>query len=271
MKAASHLISLPACLRRPAALLLLAAPLFAGCATSGTGTGPPAQDEQLERVREMAERRERGAGTGSVSWKTRRRNVSANGVMLLDWDGRKLRLEVQDPIGGMIALIVLDDDRFWSYVEEEGEAVTGPMDHPDVRKVLPLPLSTEDYLRVLLARPRFADLDFKYGKKPNSALLHYPGDERRDYVEWDPATEQPLRWHIRWRNRRYIEVEYSDYEPVLGVPFPNTIRIHYAYGRRSILRMTWRWRGLEGYIPEGSQAFRIPPKWAGEVRTRTLQ
>ena len=189
---------------------------------------------------------------------------------MIDWPDR-MRMEVQDPLGGMVALLVLNGDDFWTYNEEEGVAWIGDMTQPKVNRVLPLPLNSEQYLRILLARPKLEEAEVKYTKEPNSAWLGYPGKSRRDFLRWDPTNEQPMLWRIEFGKWYYIEVKYSDYKDRAGVPYPTKIQIRYVKQDRTRLILVWRWQELRTFLPRISDVFEIPPRWGTEVETRRLE
>lgn len=224
-------------------------------------------DRGLARLTAVAAQRERASGTGAVSWKTARRSIAATGVLVLDWP-RALRLEVQDPLGGMVAFLILREGEFWSYTEEQGMAVTGDLDDKRAREVLPLPLTTRDYLRVLLAKPPLDEVEAEYGKRPNT--LTFENEERSDFLEWDTVSDQPRLWRMLRKDKTgsYIEAVYSDYVVKAGIPYPSKVRITLVEGGREKLRLSWQWNDLETYIPKISDVFEIPPAWAKNVRTR---
>ena len=170
----------------------------------------------------------------------------------------------------MVAFLTLKDGEFWSYMDDQGEAVTGSISGQNAKRVLPLPLSTRDYLRVLLARPPFDEAELEYGKRANT--LVYESGGQVGLVEWDSATDQPRSWRLGRKGARgsYIEAVYSDYQTKAGVSYPGKIRVTLVEGGREKLRLTWQWNELETYIPKISDIFEIPPAWAKNVKTRTL-
>lgn len=252
--------------------MFTASVILHGCASTPKAVIGPGKDLSLQRLVTAGKKRTKASGAGSVVWKSKARNIGARGVLILDWPSR-LRLEVQDPLGGMVAFLVIAEDEFWSYREEAGIAWRGSIGASESKRLLPIPMSGEDYLRVLLARPPVEAAQVKYvSNQSNSAQLTYAEfPERVDYLEWDLANEEPVRWILEWKDTRKVEVFYSDYRPVAGTRFPGKISILYSVGDIERLQLIWRWSDLEAYLPKVGDLFTIPPSWGEAIRTRTLK
>lgn len=244
--------------------------LLNACANAPKRKVGPGNDLSLQRLTESANARTKASGVGSVVWKSGKRSIGAKGVMVIEWPSR-LRLEVQDPLGGMLAFLVMNDQQFWSYREEQGVAYTGNFSAKDWARVLPLPLNANDSLRILLARPPLDEGEVEYLGVENRIRLSYPNSRREDLLAWDPALEQPLLWQIKWPNGATVDAQYDDYKSFGSQKYPTKIHVRYASGGIERLTLIWRWRDLETYLPKVGGLFEIPPDWGKGVRTRVLK
>lgn len=242
--------------------------LFIGCATTG---GRVAQDSnlgpELPRLRANSDKRILASGTGNVAWRSPKRSIAAAGVLAIEFPTR-LRLEVQDPVGGMIALLVLNDGKFWSYLEEKGEAVTGATTDPGFRSLVPLPLGADDLVRVLLAKPHLPLDRWTYASSHSGKIVREDG--RVDFFDWDPSQEQLRQWRLDLGKGQFVRADYSDYRIRGGIAYPQRIELRWLEGERERFRLVWTWSDLATYLPQVSNIFAVPPAWGENVRTRRL-
>jgi hypothetical protein len=183
---------------------------------------------------------------------------------VVDWPNG-LRLEVQNPLGGTVAFVVIDQTDFWSYSEEEGIAWRGRVNAESSRRFLPIPLVPQDFFRALLARP---DLEgVQPGKKEFSLDLSLKGKQQT--MIWDPMNDQLTLWRIEAKGKEaYVEAEYSDYFLKSGQGFPRRVRLSYFQNGKENFRLVWQWHDLETYLPAISNPFSIPPAWAEGITTK---
>ncbi len=253
--------------------LLVLSWLLSACST-GTNKSQlldSGKEHSLQRLTESARSREKASGSGSVVWKTAKRNIGASGILVVDWPD-KMRFEVQDPLGGMVAFLVFSGDEFWSYREEAAVAHRGKFSkNTKWRQILPLPLSAQDYLRILLARPPVEKASIEYLSTKSRAKLTYPGSARMDYLAWSRLRDEPSLWRLKWGNGDQIEARYEDYKVVSGKYYPMKVRVRYIRRGKERLTLIWRWKDMEAYLPKVGRLFAVPPKWGKRIRTRYLR
>ena len=237
--------------------------IFSLCSCAHVAEKPRAKPRDIARLQANIEARSIASGSGAVTLKTPRRSVSASGILVVDWP-RGLRLEVQNPLGGTVAFLVMDETEFWSYTEEEGVAWRGKVNAPHSRRFLPLPLAPQDFFRALLARPALDEASL--GPKDHTLVLQRNG--RRETISWDPVNDQVLRWRLEGEEGAYVDAEYGDYFLKSGQAFPRKVRLSYFQKGSEKFRLSWHWHDLETYLPAISNPFSIPPSWAREIATK---
>lgn len=203
----------------------------------GEGGYPPGSD---------AAKRERVSGSGSITWRGPGANAAAAGVLVLEWPD-KLFLEVQDPLGARQALLIINGERFWWESAEETRAVTGRLNHSEVRRILPLPIQAADLVQALLARP-----------EPGASGL-----------SWSRRESEPEEWKREDGRGGKAWVRYQAYEVRQGLRFPTEIRLE-AEGRARDT-VVWRYTDWQPRLPRIDNVFQIPPKQSIVTRYKTLQ
>lgn len=212
--------------------------------------------ELVDRLEKNAAKRTAVSGTLLLTSELSGKSVTVPAVLLAQWPD-KFRLEVQDPVGGLIALVVVNGGSYWLYEREKAEILTGSV------KNIPFPLipkaSSEDLVRYFLARP--------YMDRVRRGEL---GDSRsvlreqavRETVEWDNGPE-PILWQRLSGDRILHKVEYENYEAKEGLRFPAKMRLTGASGDgrlRQVLLIWKDWQVSVPSIPKMQMLFQIPQK-----------
>ncbi len=208
--------------------VFLALLVFTGCATVSNRP-----DEGARKAGEPA--RSVLAGSGFISWKAKDRDVAAPGVMVVRHPDQ-LRLELNDPVGGTLALLVIDGGKFFWSSKDDPVNTTG-----DVRllqRLVPIPIEGKELVGALLARQL--------------------GDPAEMVTELRGGSLE-------------VKVEYEDYSIREGVSVPKLVRISLLREEKLHSRLTWTWSEVRPHLPDRSDLFRIPPKNTFGKRTNTLR
>jgi hypothetical protein len=206
----------------------------------------PARDT-LSLLAQSSERRSAVAGTLLVTYEAEGKGATAPAVLLVEWPD-KLRLELQDPLGGLLALLVLNGDRFWLFEQGRPELLTGP-----VRKLpfgLVPRLSAAELVGVFLARP---DLGLLRGGKLSEGRSEFPGGA----ATWNGEGDL-LAWSRSTGAGHFLEADYEDYEARSGVRYPTKIRLAGPGPGGLHRRILLAWKDWDTIVPNGENAFRIP-------------
>jgi hypothetical protein len=203
----------------------------------------------------VAELAKNGAKRDAVSGnllftlKDKGKDVTFPAVLLVAFPD-KLRLELQDPVGGILVLLVLEGDRFWVYQRDRAEILTGPL------KSLPasLQISSFDAIREFLARPdgdHLARSELRAGEAvfrgPNGVV---------ETVRWTDGFAEPSEWATRHAGRE-SSARYEDYEFKEGVRYPTKIRLagSDSAGKHEALLV---WKDWAPGVPKEKKLFQIP-------------
>jgi hypothetical protein len=179
-------------------------------------------------------------------------SVSTPGVLLLEWPGN-LRLEVQDPVGSMLLLLVVSEGRFWLYDQSRRDNLTGPL------KSLPAglvpSLQPEEILRVFLARP---PLEF-FRQAPVEGSSAVVREEMREHLLlWDSAFF-PREWVIKQGGGREESVAWDDFTFRGGAHYPGKVRLRRMLPGQAEQSATILWNDWEPSVPKEKKLFHIPP------------
>lgn len=248
-------------MRTPCAFLLLASIFLSSCA-GVEKAGAPSLRASLRPVRENTEKRSAVSGTGSISWVDPERNVAAPGVVLAEWPD-KFRLEVQDPIGGLQALLILNGEKFWWYASEQKEIVTGPVTH--LGRVVGIPFSSQDLVRGFLARPAVARWYEGELRDTHSAVIE-PGPE---ILEWSDRLNEPVEWR-REAGNRSVAMHFEDYVVRFGASFPEKVRLESVKNGEREQTISWVWREWQPTVQNGKKLFQIPQEQRFGRKIKTL-
>jgi hypothetical protein len=204
-------------------------------------------------VKKNSEARVAMSGMGSVGWKSKEQNIAAPAVLLVEYP-YKLRLEVQDPVGGMRALLIVHGEQFWWYSADQKEILTGPVSR--LGDALGMPFRAEDLVRAFLARPGVERwIGHPADREERSATLEKDGVT--EVLKWSSRLDEPLYWSKVMADRR-IQAEFSQYDHRFGVSYPKELRLTGARVNESERMISWVWRDWEPRIPEDKKLFQIP-------------
>lgn len=191
-------------------------------------------------------------------------SVTVPAVMIVAYPD-KFRLEVQDPVGGLLALVVVNGDRFWLYERERPEILTGPLEK------IPFPLlpkgNAEELVRVFLARPPMNRLRRGEVQQGRAIFREQPLVET---ISWDGNSE-PLSWSQVVGGKPQSSAIYDDYEFRDGLRFPTKLRLDGvgADGKRRHALLIWK--DWELSVPIREKLFQIPQPQAFGRKIKALR
>ncbi len=230
-------------------------PLFfiaTSCASVGVHSG-----EGLAALTRNTEKRSAVSGNLLITSDLKGRSVTAPAVLMVEWPN-KLRLELQDPVGGLLTLLVMNDESFWLYESSRAELLTGPV------KKLPFGLiphlSATDLVRIFLARPQLER--FRRGA-PSGGVESGPGralfteQGLRETLTWSESAE-PLEWSRTLSDQISESAFYEDYEAKSGLRYPTKIRLVVPGPEGGERRILLAWRDWDPSVPQRKNLFQIP-------------
>lgn len=178
------------------------------------------------------------------------KSVTAPAVMLVEWPD-KLRLELQDPVGSVLGLLVINGDRFWLYQQNRKENLTGPLSAMPVE--VQLPFDAERLVRVFLARPDWAA--FRDAPLGEGNTLRRPIDGGTEFVSYDAGSFTPESFGLETKGGARMLAEYDDYTAQSGLRFPTKVRLSNEAIHRSVLLV---WKDWQPTVPQEKKLFQIP-------------
>ncbi len=206
---------------------------------------------ELSKLAANSEKRNAVSGTLLVTSDVNGQSVTVPAVLLAQFPD-KLRLEVQDPVGNILALVVVNGSSFWLYESERREILTGSLER------IPFPLipkgSAEDLVRYFLARPYMERVRKGDLSDSRSVFRESPW---REVVEWDSSVE-PVLWRRDLNGKNQTLAEYEDYEARDGLHYPTKLRLTGIGGdgkRRQVLLV---WKDWQASVPSEQKLFQIP-------------
>lgn len=169
----------------------------------------------------------------------------------------KLRLEIQDPVGGILGLLVLNGDRAWLYLHDRPEIYTGPAER------LPLGLfprmKPEELVRIFLARPYAEHL--RHSDLANDRATYHSGD-LLETVLWSDSLAEPGEWRQARVGKGGSSALYEDYAFHAGVRYPTKIKLAVKDAQDNERDLTLVWKDWEASVPQsdpkGKKLFQIP-------------
>lgn len=176
--------------------------------------------------------------------------MAAPAVLLVSWPD-KVRLEVQDPVGSTLALLVVNQGKFWWYSSDQKEITVGKIEKLGT---LGLPFA-QDFVRVLLARPDISQWNGAQGA--GAKRLRQNQDGSQEVLEWSDRLEEPLVWKRLFPSQEQYAAEYEDYQIRYGASFPGRIRLTQKKDRRQNV-LTWVWKDWAPTVPTQTKLFQIP-------------
>jgi hypothetical protein len=204
---------------------------LASCASMSTGT--PSPEIHIPK-------RDQIAGNGSISIVSPHDNIAAAAVLAVQSPDR-VRLEIQDPVGNTLGLLIIHGERF--FWQREGRAWIGRLSHPKVAQILPFAFRRgEDLVAALLAQPL------------NNTVK-----------DWDRQKGEPLSAEFAGLHGRAVQIEWEDYQFKKTAEVPRLVRMIFSADERVV----WRWADWESQLPRGSEKiFDLSPALAeGEPLT----
>lgn len=180
------------------------------------------------------------------------KNVAAPGILLVSWPD-KLHLEIQDPVGGMLALLVMNGDHFWWYSSDQKEITTGKLE--SMKAVVGLPFEAQDLVRAFLGRPGVEK--WKAGQIVEHSSTLQVGSVS-EFLEWSDRLNEPTVWKRMFPNGQRIEVLFEDYLDRFGASYPSKVRIASLLKDRRQLTISWVWKDWQPRVPGEKKLFQIP-------------
>lgn len=188
----------------------------------------------------------------------RGRAVTTPAILLVAAPDR-LRLELQDPVGSLLGLLVIKGDQFWLYRHDARENLTGPLAR--LPADLGLPFRAEDLARVILARPYFERFA---GSAANAGAVEKNGETLR----WSTDPLEPREWTRREPNVGLFGATYEEYESRSGTRFPTRVKLREEATQREVLVA---WKDWEPSVPKDEKLFQIPQQQQFGRPTKALR
>lgn len=218
----------------------------------------------LESLLRNTELRSAVAGQVLLTSELEGRSVTAPAVLLVEWPGR-LRLELQDPVGGLLALLVLNGGRFWLYESSRPEILTGPVEKMPFGMI---PRFQGDLLvRLLLARPSAGPM--RQGRIVGDVLKFHEA-EVTQALRWSGSAPEPEEWRLVLPGGHKAGAVYSGYEFKGGLRYPTRIRLESMAVGVPARRVLVHWKEWEAGAPKEKKLFEIPQQQAFGRKIKAL-
>jgi len=180
------------------------------------------------------------------------RSVTTPAVLLVAFPD-KLRLEIQDPMGGILGLLVLSGEKAWLYLQDKPEIYTGPFER------LPFGLfprvSPEELVRIFLARPYAEHL--RHSDLANDSASYHAGD-LSELVLWNPSLAEPGEWRQARLGQGGSNVVYEDYSFHAGLRYPTKVKLAVKDAQNNERDLTLVWKDWDATVPKEKKLFQIP-------------
>ncbi len=202
------------------------------------------------------------SGTGFISWKTKQENIAAPGVLILEAPDR-LRLEVQDPAGGVHALLILNGTRFFWFSAKDPTNLVGPVSR--LRAITSVALSGEYLVRALSANilPNgFRPIDNGWERGRGGVVEKVSETSAGDLEEWSAENLEN-----GWR----VNASYEDYAVRFGVSVPQVIKVALFERGQFKSALTWKWTDLRFEGAADDKLLQIPSGRAFGKLTKQLK
>lgn len=201
------------------------------------------------------------SGTIRITQTVEGKSVTIPGVLLVSWPG-SLRLELQDPVGSVLALLLVEGDRFWLYQQNRKENLTGPI--AKLPTGFSLPFVAEDLVRVILARP---DLEkFKSAPAEGNRVELAKGQEA---LSWSGDRFQIQEWVKKIPGAPLSRANYEEYASRSGALYPTKLRLTSGAGEKSERSALVVWVDWEPKVYD-KKIFQIPPSRDFGRKTKAL-
>lgn len=223
--------------------------MLAGCASTATKPSPAGFLDELIR---NSEKRAAVSGTVMVTTDLDGKSVSLPGVLLAEFPDH-LRLELQDPVGGILVLLVLNGDRFSLYRHDRAEVLNGPLAKLPAG-LLPH-ISAGDVVRVFLARPNVEHV--RRSERQDHQAVFRDG-ARLETLLWDGDFAEPSEWRQSVAGQGGTSALYENYEFKSGLRYPTKIRLAGAGRDGQKREILLAWKDWEPSVPTAKKLFQIP-------------
>jgi len=226
-------------LRRSKILVCLLALSSFGCATVSKKPEvkvPPEKVDFFSRWTEKADSWRTVSGEGLFTTQHQGSNVTLPLVILAQWPDQ-LRLEVQDPIGGTLALLILQGDRFWLYDQTAKQNYSGRLSSH--RTGLLPPWTKTLFVQALLARP---------------------AQDQGSRLVWDSAGYLK-EWKL---DPEGGSVQYDDYKVEGKTAFARRVRFQKSSQNYLLQWKEWNFRSIQ------KKFYQIPPEDDFGRKTKAL-
>lgn len=201
------------------------------------------------------------SGTIRITQTVEGKSVTIPGVLLVSWPG-SLRLELQDPVGSVLALLLVERDRFWLYQQNRKENLTGPI--AKLPTGLSLPFVAEDLVRVVLGRP---DLEkFKAVASEGNRAELVKGQEA---LSWSESRFLVEEWMKKIPGAPSSRANYEEYSSKAGALYPTKLRLTSGVGEKSERSALVVWVDWEPKVYD-KKTFQIPPSRDFGRKTKAL-
>jgi hypothetical protein len=211
----------------------------------------------LDQLIANSEKRAAVSGNLLVTTEVKGKSVTTPAVLLVKYPDQ-LRLELQDPVGGILALLVLNEGKFWFYRHDGKEILTGPLSAAPAG-LLPA-IDLPSIPRLFLARPD--ELALKKGMALDGKVtFHYDvGPMDLEEVSWKGDLAEPSEWKRITGDKEKITLlaQYDDYEFKSGVRYPTKIRLTKQLSGFDPQSALLAWKDWEPSVPESKKLFQIP-------------
>ena len=223
------------------------------CATTPAKSGETlAQLQQsLGELIRNSEKRNAVSGNLLITTELDGHSVTAPAVLLAEFPDT-LRLEIQDPVGGILVLLVLNGERFWLYQNNRPEILTGP-----VRKLPPtfLPVPAQELVRIVLARP-VEDRLRRSALSEGKAVFR--SESLLESVLWSGGSPEVEEWRQSPPGKGGASALYQDYEFKKELRYPTKIRLAGRLSERAEREALLVWKDWEPSVPKEKKLFQIP-------------
>jgi outer membrane lipoprotein-sorting protein len=191
------------------------------------------------------------SGTLLLTTERNGKSVTVPAVMLVQYPD-KLRLEIQDPVGSTLALLIIQGERFWLYQKDRRENLTGPLSA--IPSEVRFPFNAEDLTRVFLARPywsAFEGMAVGEGFKVSRATK-----TGRETLAYDSRELTPVSWRSESKGFSAATAAFEEFEARDGARYPTRIRLSANAGGKSVLVV---WKDWQPSVAKTKNHFEIPP------------
>ncbi len=179
------------------------------------------------------------------------KSATVPAVLLVDWPD-KIRLELQDPVGGTLGILVIEGERFWLFQAKNPEILTGPLRHLPVGLMPRLP--AQELVGVLLARPDLARLE-KGERREGRAVWREKGEA--ETLLWGRDGD-PSEWTREKSGESTVRAFFADFEAKSGQHFPAKLRLEGPGPDGKTRSILFSWKDWDPSVPKEKKLFQIP-------------